>query len=317
MSAKNGSIKLVAGNSNPALAQEISNWLKVPQTRAIVRRFADMEIFVEIQENVRGSDVFVIQSTSFPANDHLMELLIITDALRRASARRITAVIPYFGYARQDRKVGSRSPISAKLVANMITHAGVDRVMTLDLHAGQIQGFFDIPTDNLYASPLMVRDIKDRFKLDNVMVVSPDVGGVARARGLAKRINAPLAIVDKRRERPGESEVMNVIGEVEGFTCVLVDDIVDSGGTLVNAAEALLKQKAKDVYAYISHGVLSGGAVARIAKSKLKELVITDSIQPTEEVKAAGNIRTLEVAPLIGEAIGRTASEESVSSLFD
>ena len=317
MSAKNGSIKLVAGNSNPALAQEIANWLHLPLTKATVRRFADMEIFVEIQENVRGSDVFVIQSTSFPANDHLMELLIITDALRRSSARRITAVIPYFGYARQDRRSGSRTPISAKLVANLITHAGADRVMTLDLHAGQIQGFFDIPTDNLYASPVMVRDIRERFKLDNVMVVSPDVGGVVRARGLAKRINAPLAIIDKRRERAGESEVMNVIGDVAGFTCVLVDDIVDSGGTLVNAADALLENKAKEVYAYISHGVLSGGAVKRISGSRLKELVITDSIQPTKEILAAGNIRVLEIAPLIGEAIGRTATEESVSSLFD
>src|ERR1700712_4911731 len=283
MSAKNGSIKLVAGNSNPVLAQEIANGLGLSLTKAVVRRFADMEIFVEIQENVRGSDVFIIQSTSFPANDHLMELLIITDALRRASARRITAVIPYFGYARQDRKVGSRSPISAKLVANIITRAGVDRVMTLDLHAGQIQGFFDIPTDNLYASPVMVRDIKERFDLASLMVVSPDVGGVVRARGLAKRIGAPLAIIDKRRERAGESEVMNVIGEVEGRTCILVDDIVDSGGTLVNAADALLEQGASAVYAYISHGVLSGGAVARITASRLKELVITDSIQPTAE----------------------------------
>ncbi len=306
MSAKNGSIKLVAGNSNPTLAREISNWLQVPQTRAIVRRFADMEIFVEIQENVRGSDVFVIQSTSFPANDHLMELLIITDALRRASARRITAVIPYFGYARQDRKVGSRSPISAKLVANMITHAGVDRVMTLDLHAGQIQGFFDIPTDNLYASPVMVRDIKERFDLSNVMVVSPDVGGVVRARGLAKRINTPLAIIDKRRERAGDSEVMNVIGDCAGFTCILIDDLVDSGGTLVNAADALLANGARDVYAYITHGVLSGGAAARITGSRLKELVITDSIQPTEAVRKAANIRTLSIGPLIAEAIGRT-----------
>ncbi|WP_029583360.1 ribose-phosphate pyrophosphokinase [Bradyrhizobium sp. URHD0069] len=317
MSAKNGSIKLVAGNSNPALAQEIANWLHLPPTKAIVRRFADMEIFVEIQENVRGSDVFVIQSTSYPANDHLMELLIIADALRRASARRITAVVPYFGYARQDRKVGSRSPISAKLVANLITRAGVDRVLTLDLHAGQIQGFFDIPTDNLYASPVMVRDIRARFDLANVMVVSPDVGGVVRARGLAKRINAPLAIIDKRRERAGESEVMNVIGDVAGYTCILIDDIVDSGGTLVNAADALLANGAKEVYAYISHGVLSGGAAARIAGSKLKELVITDSIQPTEAVRKAANIRTLSIAALIGEAIGRTASEESVSSLFD
>jgi ribose-phosphate pyrophosphokinase len=317
MSAKHGSIKLVAGNSNPALAQEISNWLKIPLTKASVRRFADMEIFVEIQENVRGSDVFIIQSTSFPANDHLMELLIITDALRRASASRITAVIPYFGYARQDRKVGSRAPISAKLVANMITHAGVDRVMTLDLHANQIQGFFDIPTDNLFASPVMVRDIKERFDLANVMVVSPDVGGVVRARGLAKRINTPLAIIDKRRERAGESEVMNVIGDVAGFTCILVDDMVDSGGTLVNAADALLANGAKEVYAYLSHGVLSGGAAARIIGSKLKELVVTDSIQPTDAVKKAPNIRLLPIGPLIAEAIARTAAEESVSSLFD
>jgi ribose-phosphate pyrophosphokinase len=314
---KNGALKLVAGNSNPALADAISEHLKIPLTKAVVRRFADMEIFVEIQENVRGADVFVIQSTSFPANDHLMELLIIMDALRRASARRITAVVPYFGYARQDRKPGARTPISAKLVANLITHAGADRVMTLDLHAGQIQGFFDIPTDNLYASPVMVRDIRERFDLEKIMVVSPDVGGVVRARGLAKRINAPLAIIDKRRERAGESEVMNVIGEVKGYTCVLVDDIIDSGGTLVNAADALLEQGATDVYAYISHGVLSGGAVARITGSRLKELVITDSIQPTAAMRSAKNIRVLSIATLIGEAIGRTASEESVSSLFD
>ncbi|MDQ2953314.1 MAG: ribose-phosphate pyrophosphokinase [Pseudomonadota bacterium] len=317
MAAKNGAIKLVAGNSHPVLAAAISDHLKVAMTKAVVRRFADMEIFVEIQENVRGADVFVIQSTSFPANDHLMELLIIIDALRRASARRITAVIPYFGYARQDRKVGPRTPISAKLVANLITRAGADRVMTLDLHAGQIQGFFDIPTDNLYASPVMVRDIRERFDLAKIMVVSPDVGGVVRARGLAKRINAPLAIIDKRREGPGDSEVMNVIGEVEGYTCVLVDDIVDSGGTLMNAAEALLEKRARDVYAYISHGVLSNHAAALIAKSALKELVITDSIQPTEDVRKAGNIRVLSIATLIAEAIGRTASEESVSSLFD
>ena len=316
-SAKNGDVKLVAGNSNPALANAIAAHLQIPLSKAIVRRFADMEIFVEIQENVRGSDVFVVQSTSYPANDHLMELLIIIDALRRASARRITAVIPYFGYARQDRKVGSRSPISAKLVANLITNAGADRVLTLDLHAGQIQGFFDIPTDNLYAAPMMVRHIKDTLDLANVMVVSPDVGGVARARGLAKRINAPLAIVDKRRERAGKSEVMNIIGDVTGHTCILIDDIVDSGGTLVNAADALLANGAKDVYAYITHGVLSGGAVARITASKLKELVITDSIQPTEAVRVARNVRVLSVATLIGEAIERTASEESVSSLFD
>ena len=317
MAGKNGAIKLVAGNSNPRLAEAIAAVLETPLTQADVRRFADMEVFVEIRENVRGADVFVIQSTSYPANDHLMELLIIIDALRRASARRITAVIPYFGYARQDRKVGPRTPISAKLVANLITHAGADRVMTLDLHAGQIQGFFDIPTDNLYASPVMVRDIRERFDLAKVMVVSPDVGGVVRARGLAKRINAPLAIIDKRRERAGESEVMNVIGEVDKRTCILVDDIVDSGGTLVNAAEALLEQGASEVYAYISHGVLSGGAVARLAASKLKELVITDSIQPTEAVRVSRNIRVLSISTLIGQAIGRTASEESVSSLFD
>jgi ribose-phosphate pyrophosphokinase len=314
---KNGALKLVAGNSNPVLAQAIAGYLRTPLTKASVRRFADMEIFVEIQENVRGADVFVIQSTSFPANDHLMELLIIIDALRRASARRITAVMPYFGYARQDRKPGARTPISAKLVANLITHAGADRVMTIDLHAGQIQGFFDIPTDNLYASPVMVRDIRERFDLEKIMVVSPDVGGVLRARGLAKRINAPLAIIDKRRERAGESEVMNVIGEVEGYTCILVDDIVDSGGTLVNAADALLEQGASEVYAYISHGVLSGGAVPRVAASRLKELVITDSIQPTQAVKDAKNIRVLSISNLIGEAISRTAAEESVSSLFD
>jgi ribose-phosphate pyrophosphokinase len=317
MAARNGAIKLVAGNSNPQLAQGISGYLNTPLTKAQVRRFADMEVFVEIQENVRGADTFVIQSTSFPANDHLMELLIIIDALRRSSASRITAVIPYFGYARQDRKPGPRTPISAKLVANLITHAGANRVLTLDLHAGQIQGFFDIPTDNLFASPVMVRDIKERFDLSKVMVVSPDVGGVVRARGLAKRINAPLAIIDKRRERAGESEVMNVIGEVKGHTCILVDDIVDSGGTLVNAADALLKDGATDVYAYITHGVLSGGAVPRVTNSRLKELVITDSIQPTDAIRNAKNIRVLPIASLIGEAIARTAKEESVSSLFD
>jgi ribose-phosphate pyrophosphokinase len=317
MTGNNGTIKLVSGNSNPALAEAIGSHLNTTLAKAIVRRFADNEIFVEIQENVRGADVFLIQSTSFPANDHLMELLIIIDALRRASARRITAVIPYFGYARQDRKVGPRTPISAKLVANLITRAGADRVMTLDLHAGQIQGFFDIPTDNLFAAPVMMRDIRQRFDLSKVIVVSPDVGGVVRARGLAKRINTPLAIVDKRRERPGESEVANVIGEVDGGVCILVDDIVDSGGTLINAGDALLERGASEVYAYITHGVLSGGAAARVAKSNLKELVITDSILPTKAVSDAGNIRLLSIAPLIGEAISRTAAEESVSSLFD
>jgi ribose-phosphate pyrophosphokinase len=309
-------MKLVAGNSNRPLAEAIAAYLKLPLSKCIVRRFADMEIFVEVQENVRGEDVFVIQSTSAPANDHLMELLIIIDALKRASARRITAVLPYFGYARQDRKPGPRTPISAKLVANMIVRAGADRVLTLDLHALQIQGFFDIPTDNLFAAPVMVNDIKQVFDKNNLMVVSPDVGGVVRARGLAKRIDAPLAIVDKRRERPGDSEVMNVIGDVAGRTCVMVDDIVDSGGTLVNAAEALLKHGAKLVTAYISHGVLSGGAAARITSSQLKELVITDSILPSESVVKAKNIRVLPIAPLLGEAIARTAEEKSVSSLF-
>ena len=310
-------MKILTGNSNRPLAEAISAYLNLPLVNASIRRFSDMEVFVEIQENVRGEDVFVVQPTSFPTNDNLMELLVILDALKRGSARRITAVIPYYGYARQDRKSGPRTPISAKLVANLITVSGADRVLTVDLHAGQIQGFFDIPTDNLFASPVMVRDIREKFDLTNVMVVSPDVGGVVRARGLAKRINAPLAIIDKRRERAGESEVMNVIGEVAGYTCILVDDIVDSGGTLVNAADALLANGAKDVYAYITHGVLSGGAVARVTSSKLKELVITDSIQPTEAVRNAPNIRTLPISALIGEAISRTAAEESVSSLFD
>jgi ribose-phosphate pyrophosphokinase len=310
-------MKLLAGNSNRALAEAISQYLKIPSTKAIVRRFADMEVFVEVQENVRGEDIFVIQSTSFPANDNLMELLIIIDALKRASARRITAVIPYFGYARQDRKVGSRTPISAKLVANLITAAGANRVLTVDLHAGQIQGFFDIPTDNLYALPLMVKDIQDYLGTANLMVVSPDVGGVVRARALAKRLGADLAIVDKRRERAGESEVMNIIGDVDGRVCLLVDDIVDSGGTICNAADALLARGAKEVCAYATHGVLSGGAVARIQNSKLKSMVITDSIAATEEVRKCPNIRRISVAPLIGEAMRRINNEASVSSLFD
>jgi ribose-phosphate pyrophosphokinase len=312
-----GGIKILPGNSNEPLARAITTYLDVPLTKCSVRRFADKEIFVEILENVRGEDCFIIQSTSYPTNDHLMELLIMTDALRRASARRITAVLPYFGYARQDRKAGPRTPISAKLVANLITHAGAHRVLTVDLHAGQIQGFFDIPTDNLYAAPVMVRDITERFDLDKVMVVSPDVGGVVRARALAKMIDAPLAIVDKRRERAGESEVMNIIGDVSGKICVLLDDIVDSGGTLCNAAEALLAEGAEAVHAYCTHGVLSGGAVARIAASRLRELVITDSIQATEAVRVARNIRVMSIAPLIGEAIGRVAQETSVSSLFE
>ena len=310
-------MKVFAGNSNRLLAEAICNYLNVPLGRATVRRFADQEIFVEIQENVRGEDIFLVQSTSFPTNDHLMELLIMIDAMRRSSARRITAVLPYFGYARQDRKPGPRTPISAKLVANLITHAGADRVLTLDLHAGQIQGFFDIPTDNLFAVPVMARDVKAHYAKSSLMVVSPDVGGVVRARALAKRVDAQLAIVDKRRERPGESEVMNIIGDVRGKDCLLYDDIVDSGGTLCNAAEALLENGATSVTAYITHGVLSGGAVARITSSKLKELVITDSIQPTPSVEAAHNIRVVSIADLIGEAISRTATEESVSSLFD
>jgi ribose-phosphate pyrophosphokinase len=310
-------MKLVSGNSNRALANAIADYLDLSLSNTSVRRFADEEIFVEIKENVRGEDVFVLQSTSYPANDNLMELLIIVDALRRSSAKRITAVMPYFGYARQDRRSAGRTPISAKLVANMITHAGVDRVLTLDLHAGQIQGFFDIPTDNLYAAPVMVRDIKERYSLDKVTVVSPDVGGVVRARAVAKRIDAPLAIVDKRREQPGESEVMNIIGDVAGRDCILVDDIIDSGGTLCNAADALMADGALSVTAYITHGVLSGGAVARIAGSQLKELVTTDSIEPTKDVLAATNIRVCSIATLIGEAIARTSSEQSVSSLFD
>jgi ribose-phosphate pyrophosphokinase len=310
-------MKLVAGNSNRALAEAIAAYLEIPLAKCLVRRFADQEIFVEVMENVRGEDVFVIQSTSAPANDHLMELLIIIDALRRASARRITAVVPYFGYARQDRKPGGRTPISAKLVANLITRAGTDRVLTLDLHAGQIQGFFDIPTDNLYSVPVITRDVKEHHDISNVMVVSPDVGGVVRARALAKRIGAPLAIVDKRRERAGESEVMNIIGDVSGRRCILFDDIVDSGGTLCNAAEALTEKGAASVVAYITHGVLSGGAVARITASKIEELVITDSIQPTAAVLAAPNIRVTPIATLIAEAISRIANEHSVSSLFD
>ena len=309
-------MKIVAGNSNVPLAQDIANYLHQDLVKSTVKRFADNEIFVEIEENVRGQDMYVVQSTSYPANDHMMEMLILIDALRRASANSISVVIPYYGYARQDRKPGPRTPITAKLVANLITEAGADRILTLDLHAAQIQGFFDIPTDNLFAAPEIARDIKAMNLKNGLVVVSPDVGGVVRARGLAKRIDASLAIVDKRRERPGESEVMNVIGEVTGKSCILVDDIVDSGGTLVNAAQALLEMGASDVRSYITHGVLSGTAVERIKKSKLKELVITDSIQPTKDVLAAKNIRVLTVAPLIGEAIRRTSNRESVSSLF-
>ena len=310
-------MKILAGNSNPGLAMAIAAYLDLKLTAASVRRFADEEVFVEIHENVRGEDVFVVQPTSAPANDNLMELLICIDALRRASAKRITAVVPYFGYARQDRKPGPRTPISAKLVANLITKAGADRVLAVDLHAGQIQGFFDIPTDNLFAAPVMSADIAACVKGD-LTVVSPDVGGVIRARALAKRLgNAPLAIVDKRREAPGESEVMNIIGDISGRACVLVDDIIDSGGTLCNAAAALMQSGASSVTAYITHGVLSGGAVARVEASELRELVITDSIAPLEVVRAAKKIRIITIAPLLAEAMRRTSEESSVSSLFD
>ncbi|HEY8189227.1 MAG TPA: ribose-phosphate pyrophosphokinase [Micavibrio sp.] len=309
-------MKLIAGNSNRQLAEAISAYLKIPLAQASIRRFSDMEVFVEIQENVRGQDVFVLQSTSYPANDNMMELLITIDALRRGSARRITAVIPYFGYARQDRKTGGRTPISAKLVANLITSAGVDRVLALELHAGQIQGFFDIPVDNLNISPVFIPDIERKFKGQDLVMVSPDVGGVLRARALAKQLNADLAIIDKRREKAGVSEVMNVIGEVDGKICIMIDDIVDSGGTLCNAAEALKEQGAKAVHAYVVHGVLSGGAVARIESSAMETMVITDSIAATEAVRGARNIEQLTVAPLMGEAILRISEERSISELF-
>ncbi len=312
-------MKILTGNSNLPLARAIADYLELPLTDASVRRFADEEVFVEIHENVRGEDVFVVQSTSYPCNDNLMELLICIDALRRASAARITAVTPYFGYARQDRKPGPRTPISAKLVANLITEAGADRVLAVDLHAGQIQGFFDIPTDNLYAAPVMAADIQERYDSQSLMVVSPDVGGVVRARALAKRLgeNVPLSIVDKRRDKPGSSEVMNIIGDVKGRACILIDDIIDSGGTLCNAAEALMAAGAASVTAYLTHGVLSGKAVERVNNSALKELVITDSIQPTDAALASDRIRVLSIAPLVGEAIRRIADESSVSSLFD
>ncbi len=313
-------MKILAGNSNRPLAEAIASYVNLPLVKADVRRFSDNEIFVEIFENVRGEDVFVIQSTSYPANDHVMELLITIDALRRASARRITAVIPYFGYARQDRKPGPRTPISAKLVANLITVAGADRVLTMDLHAGQIQGFFDIPTDNLFAAPVLVEDMKEHYELDNLMIVSPDVGGVVRARAHAKRLGdggVPLAIVDKRREKPGESEVMNIIGEVEGRSCILVDDIVDTAGTLCNAADALIRAGATSVSAYVAHGVLSGKALERVENSSLKELVVTDTIRATETIRACRKIRYITIAPLVGEAMMRISTESSVSSLFD
>ena len=310
-------MKIVACNSNRPLAEAMAATLNLPLTRAAVRRFADMEVFVEIHENVRGEDVFVVQSTSYPANDNLMELLITLDALRRSSARRVTAVIPYFGYARQDRKTAPRTPISAKLVANLITEAGANRVLTMDLHAAQIQGFFDIPVDNLYAEPLFTRDIRERFDGRDIVIVSPDVGGVLRARAIATRLNRDLAVIDKRRERAGHSEVMNVIGDVQGRDCILVDDLVDSGGTLCNAAEALLGAGARSASVYTTHGVLSGGAVARIASSPIETMTITDSIPATEAVRLAHNIRQITVAPLMADAMRRISEESSVSSLFD
>ena len=310
-------MKILSCNSNINLAESISKTLNTQLVKVDVKRFSDMEVFVEVQENVRGEDMFIIQSTSYPANDNLMELLVSLDALRRASARRITAVIPYYGYARQDRKSGPRTPISAKLVANLITKAGADRILTMDLHAGQIQGFFDIPTDNLFAAPVFVKDIEDRYKNKPVVIVSPDVGGVVRARAIARRINANLAIIDKRREKAGSSEVMNIIGDVSNHHCIIVDDIIDSGGTICNAAQALINVGAISVDAYVTHGVLSGSAVSNISNSPLASLVTTDSIKATEAVRISSNIRQISIAPIIGEAIRRVHMEQSVSSLFE
>ena len=310
-------MKILSCNSNINLAESISKALNTQLVKVDVKRFSDMEVFVEVQENVRGEDMFIIQSTSYPANDNLMELLVSLDALRRASARRITAVIPYYGYARQDRKSGPRTPISAKLVANLITKAGADRILTMDLHAGQIQGFFDIPTDNLFAAPVFVKDIGDRYKNKPVVIVSPDVGGVLRARAIARRINANLAIIDKRREKAGSSEVMNIIGDVSNHHCIIVDDIIDSGGTICNAAQALIDVGAISVDAYVTHGVLSGSAVSNISNSPLTSLVTTDSIKATEAVRISSNIRQISIAPIIGEAIRRVHMEQSVSSLFE
>ena len=310
-------MKLVTGNSNLKLADGFSKYVGLELSNCDVKRFADNEIFVEMKENVRGEDVFVIQSTSYPANDNLMELLIIIDTLRRASAKRITAVLPYYGYARQDRKPGPRTPITSKLVANMIDKAGANRVLTMDLHAGQIQGFFDIPTDNLFAAPVLVEDIKSKLTKDTPIIVSPDVGGVVRARIIAKRIGADLAIVDKRREKAGESEVMNIIGDVEGRECFMIDDIVDSAGTLCNASDALIKQGATKVYSYVTHGVLSGNAVERVNNSSLTKLLITDTIEESDAVKKSDKIDVISISSLLGEAIKRISKEKSVSSLFD
>ena len=310
-------MKLVTGNSNLKLANDISKYVSLELSNCDVKRFADNEIFVEMKENVRGEDVFVIQSTSYPANDNLMELLIIIDTLRRASAKRITAVVPYFGYARQDRKMGPRTPITSKLVANMIDKAGANRVLTMDLHAGQIQGFFDIPTDNLFAAPVLVEDIKSKLTNNTPIVISPDVGGVVRARIIAKRIGADLAIVDKRREKAGESEVMNIIGDVKGKECFIIDDIVDSAGTLCNASDALIREGAKKVYSYVTHGVLSGKAVERVNKSSLTKLLITDTIEESDAVKESDKIDVISISSLLGEAIKRISDEKSVSSLFD
>ncbi len=309
-------MKIFSGNSNIAFAESVAKYMDMSLSKAIVKRFADNEIFVEVQETVRGQDVYIIQPTSSPVNDNLMELLIMLDTFRRSSARRITAVIPYFGYARQDRRSAPRTPVSAKLVANLIVSAGANRVVTMDLHAGQIQGFFDIPVDNLMAAPVLVKDIMYHFREKAPMIVSPDVGGVVRARGIAKRLHADLAIIDKRREKAGVSEVMNIIGDVEGQDCILVDDIVDSAGTLCNAAVALKNAGAKSVHAYVTHGVLSANAVKRVTDAPLESLVITDTIAPTKAVQEAHNIRTVSVAGLMGESILRINEERSVTSLF-
>ena len=310
-------MKLLSCNSNKSLSEKIAAYLEVDLVNADIKRFADNEIFVEVKENVRGQDVFVIQSTSYPANDNMMELLVTIDALKRASASRITAVIPYFGYARQDRKTAPRTPISAKLVSNIITVSGANRVLTIDLHAGQIQGFFDIPLDNLFAAPVFARDIKTNFQSKDTIIVSPDVGGLVRARVIADKIGAELAIVDKRRIKAGVSEVMNIIGDVKDKNCIIIDDIVDSGGTLCNAADALLKNGSKSVSAYITHGVLSGKAIDRIASSSLTNLVITNSIEQSDQISAVKNIRIIDIAPLMGEAIKSVSEERSVSTLFD